>query len=231
MAEGRTMKTIAIISIQAFSLINFRGPLIQALVAEGTCVYALAPDYSDELRQQVKMLGAEPIDYNFVRTGMNPVMDCFNMFRLALVLRSLRPDVTFAYYIKPVIFGTLAAWLVQVPHRVAMIEGLGYVFTDDGDVWSHQRRLLFIGVSWLYKLALSLSHRVIFLNKDDIAEFVNGGLVSSDKVSCLGGIGIDLNEWSFSTPCTQPIIFLLVARSRARPAASLSARCRRRRAW
>ena len=62
------MKTIAIISNQAFSLINFRGPLIKALVDEGTRVYALAPDYSDELRQQVKMLGTEPIDYNFVRT-------------------------------------------------------------------------------------------------------------------------------------------------------------------
>jgi glycosyltransferase involved in cell wall biosynthesis len=206
------MKTIAIISNQAFSLINFRGPLIKKLVVEGARVYALAPDYCDELRTQVETLGAEPIDYNFSRTGINPVADGFNMLRLAIVLRSLRPDVTFAYFIKPVIFGTLAAWLVQVPHRVAMIEGLGYVFTDDGDVWSHQRRLLFIGVSWLYKLALSLSHRVIFLNKDDIAEFVNGGLVASAKVSCLGGIGIDLNEWPFSTPCTQPITFLLAAR-------------------
>ena len=126
------MKTIAIISIQAFSLINFRGPLIKALVDEGTRIYALAPDYSDELRQTVKLLGAEPIDYNLVRTGMNPVMDCFNMFRLAIVLRSLRPDVTLSYLIKPVIFGTIAGWLVQLPHRVAMIEGLGCVFTDEG---------------------------------------------------------------------------------------------------
>ena len=202
------MKTIAIISIQAFSLINFRGPLIKALVDEGTRVYALAPDYSDELRQTVKLLGAEPIDYNLVRTGLNPVMDCFNMFRLAIVLRSLRPDVTFSYFIKPVIFGTIAARLLRVPHRVAMIEGLGYVFTDDGKVWSYKRRLLRAGVSWLYKLALSLAHRVIFLNKDDIAEFVDGGLVDSAKVSCLGGIGIDLNEWPFSAPCSQPVTFL-----------------------
>ena len=126
------MKTIVIISSQAFSLINFRGPLIKALVADGMRVYALAPDYSDELRQQVKLLGAEPVDYNFARTGMNPLMDGFNMFRLAHVLRSLRPDVTFSYLIKPVIFGTIAAWLVHVPYRVAMIEGLGCVFTDEG---------------------------------------------------------------------------------------------------
>jgi glycosyltransferase involved in cell wall biosynthesis len=208
----QTMKTIAIISSQAFSLINFRGPLIVALVAEGKRVYALAPDYSDELRQQVKLMGAEPIDYNSTRTGLTPVMDCFGTIRLSIVLRRLRPDVTFSYFIKPVIFGTLAAWLVQVAHRVAMIEGLGYVFTDDGQVWSYKRRLLRVGVSWLYKLALSLAHQVIFLNKDDIAEFVNGGLVAPAKVSCLGGIGIDLNDWPFSAPCTQPITFLLAAR-------------------
>jgi glycosyltransferase involved in cell wall biosynthesis len=206
------MKTIAIISSQAFSLINFRGPLIKGLVDEGMRVCALAPDYSDELRQQVKLLGAEPMNFNSTRTGLNPVLDCFETIKLSLVLRRLRPDVTFNYFIKPVIFGTIAAWLVRVPHRVAMIEGLGYVFTDDGKVWSYKRRLLRAGVSWLYKFALSLAHRVIFLNKDDIAEFVNSGLVDSAKVSCLGGIGIDLNEWPLSVPCTQPVTFLLAAR-------------------
>jgi glycosyltransferase involved in cell wall biosynthesis len=206
------MKTIAIISNNAFSLINFRGPLIQALVAEGTCVFALAPDYSDELRQQVKMLGAEPINYNLVRTGMNPVMDCFNMFRLALLLRSLRPDVTFAYFIKPVIFGTLAAWLARVPYRVSLIAGLGYVFTESSEGWSRKRLLLRTGVSWLYQFALGRAHRVVFQNEDDITEFVQAGLVAAAKVIHISGTGVDLNQWIASPPCTHPITFLLAAR-------------------
>ena len=88
------MKTLAIISIQAFSLVNFRGPLIVALVAAGTRVYALAPDYSDELRLQVKALGAEPVDYKFSRASINPLQDSFDLIRLAFVLRLLRVDVT-----------------------------------------------------------------------------------------------------------------------------------------
>jgi glycosyltransferase involved in cell wall biosynthesis len=206
------MKTIAIISIQAFSLINFRGPLIQTLVAEGRCVYALAPDYSDELRQQVKALGAEPVDYNFTRTGMNPLMDGFNMFRLALVLRSLQVDVTFAYFIKPVIFGTLAAWLARVPYRVGLIAGLGYVFTDNGEAWSHKRRLLHASVSWLYRLALGRAQRVVFQNQDDITEFMQTGLVAAEKVVLISGTGVDLNQWPVSPPCTQSITFLIAAR-------------------
>ena len=51
------------------------------------------------------------------------------MLRLALLLRRLKPDITLGYAIKPVIYGTLAAWLARVPRRFAMIEGLGYVFT------------------------------------------------------------------------------------------------------
>jgi glycosyltransferase involved in cell wall biosynthesis len=206
------MKTIAIISNQAFSLINFRGLLIQALVDEGTRVYALAPDFSDDLRKQVKLLGAEPVDYNLARTGMNPLRDCFTTIRLAIVLRSLRPDVTFSYCIKPVIFGTLAAWLALVPHRVCLISGLGYVFTDSGEVWSCKRRLLRTSVSWLYQLALGQAHRVVFQNQDDITEFMQAGLVAAEKVVLISGTGVDLNQWPISPPCTQSITFLLAAR-------------------
>ena len=206
------MKTIAIISNQAFSLVNFRGPLIQALIAVGVRVYALAPDYDDKIRSQVLMLGAEPVDYALTRTGMNPLCDAFNMLQLARRLRCLKPDVTLGYFVKPVIFGTLAAWLARVPHRVAMIEGLGYVFTDNGEVWSRKRRVLRAGVSWLYRLGLSRANKVIFLNKDDVAEFVSNGLVDKTKVNCLGGIGVDLTEWPCSAPCTQPVTFLLAAR-------------------
>jgi hypothetical protein len=70
---------------------------------------------------------------------MNPLRDCFATIRLAIVLRSLRPDVTFAYFIKPVIFGTFAAWLAQVPYRVCLISGMGYVYTYSCEVWSHKR--------------------------------------------------------------------------------------------
>lgn len=206
------MKTLALISNQAFSLLNFRGPLIQALVAKGVRVYALAPDYDDQVRQKIMALGAEPVDYTLTRAGMNPWRDCLDTLRLAFVLRRLQPDVTLGYFIKPVIFGTLAAWLAQVPHRVAMIEGLGFVFTNNGEALSRKRRLLRTAVSWLYRLALDKAHKVIFLNKDDIAEFVHGNLVDPTKASCLGGIGIDLTEWPLTPPCFQPMTFLLAAR-------------------
>jgi len=205
-------KTIAIISHCAPSLIGFRGPLIRDLVATGAKVYALAPDFDDNLREQVRNLGAEPIDYSLSRTGMNPFRDILDTFRLAALLRRLRPDVTLGYTIKPVIYGTIAAWLARVPRRVAMITGLGYVFTPSGASSSWSRTLLRTTVLKLYTFALAKVDRVIFQNPDDLKEFTDAGVVSQDKAVNAGGTGVDLQEWPLSPPVTKPVTFLLAAR-------------------
>jgi len=205
-------KTIAIISNVAPSLIGFRGPLIRDLVATGAKVYALAPDFDDNLREQVRNLGAEPIDYSLSRTGMNPFRDILDTFRLAVLLRRLRPDVTLGYTIKPVIYGTIAAWLARVPRRVAMITGLGYVFTPSGASSSWSRTLLRTTVLKLYTFALAKVDRVIFQNPDDLKEFTDAGVVSQDKAVNAGGTGVDLQELPLSPPVTKPVTFLLAAR-------------------
>ena len=206
------INSCAIISSQAFSMLNFRGPLIRDLVSAGVQVHALAPDYDDELRQKIQTLGANPVDFQLTRTGMNPVRDGIDTLRLAALLRRLQPDVTLSYFIKPVIYGTLAAWLAGVPRRVAMIEGLGYVFTVSSDRQSWRRKLLKTLVSSLYRFSLDRAHQVIFLNKDDLAEFVVARLVHEEKAVNLGGIGVDLSEWPTAPTHVQPVTFLLAAR-------------------
>lgn len=202
----------AIVTSQAFSMVNFRGPLIRDLVNAGVQVHALAPDYDDELRQKVFELGASPVDFCLTRTGMNPLSDGLDTLRLAGLLRRLRPDVTLGYFIKPVIYGTIAAWLAGVPRRVAMIEGLGYVFTVSGDRQTWRRKLLRTLVGELYRFALAKAQKVIFLNRDDLTEFIEANLVDEVKGINLGGIGVDLADWPLVPPINQPVTFLLAAR-------------------
>ncbi|MEN3010402.1 MAG: glycosyltransferase, partial [Candidatus Bipolaricaulaceae bacterium] len=123
-------------------MLNFRGPLIRAMVARGHKVLTLAPDFQPNHRNEVKTLGAEPIDFSLSRTGLNPFRDLLDLVRLWRLLRKLKPDVTLAYAIKPVIYGTLAAWLVGVPRRFALIEGLGYAFTPSGEREPLKRKAL-----------------------------------------------------------------------------------------
>jgi hypothetical protein len=190
------MRSIAIITTQAFSLWNFRGPLIRELTNRGISVYVLAPDFDDELRNRVGELGAVPIDYLLSRTGINPVRDMVAIFHLSQLLKRLSPDVTLTYFIKPVIYGSIAAWLARVPKRFSMIEGLGYVFLDDTGSLTLRRRALRWAVSRLYKFSLGLNQNVFFLNQDDIDQFVGDGIVTDKKV-----VRIDALIGSGYIPC------------------------------
>ena len=202
---------IAVVAQNAGSLSNFRGPLLAALLSRGHHVLAFAPDFTEESRAAMHKLGVQPIDWPLSRTGMNPLRDLGSIISLWRLLRLHRPDVTLGCMIKPVIYGTLAACLAGVPRRYAMIEGLGYAFTADQGAGA-RRRIARLLAALLYRVALRLVERVIFLNPDDRAEFVDGGLVRADRAVVLGGIGLDLDEWSYAAPPEKPVTFLMVGR-------------------
>src|SRR3546814_17822557 len=89
---------------------------------------------------------------------MNPVKDATSLLELRRLLRLYKPDITLGYYIKPVIYGTIAAWLAGVPRRYAMIEGLGFAFTE-GQRPSWRRASLQRIVAKLSRSALRLAER------------------------------------------------------------------------
>src|SRR3546814_17318680 len=93
-------------------------------------VLAFAPDHDDATRAWLRANGITPIDFSLARAGMNPVKDATSLLELRRLLRLYKPDITLGYYIKPVIYGTIAAWLAGVPRRYALIEGLGFAFTE-----------------------------------------------------------------------------------------------------
>lgn len=205
------MARVVIIGNQGFSMLNFRGPLIEELNARGHQVVAFAPEMSAEIAAQLAERGALPIEFKLARTGLNVFADLASLMELRALLAHHKPDVVLSYMAKPAIYGTLAAWLAGVPSRFAMIEGLGYVFVARQHE-SLAKRALRKGVRSLYRAALAKAKRVIFLNQDDIDDFEAMRLVDRGKTVKLGGIGVDLDKWLPRPvePC--PITFTLVAR-------------------
>ncbi len=207
-----TCRHVAIVGNGAASLVNFRGSLIALLVARGIRVSAFAPDYDAVTRARVGALGANPIDFSLDRTGMRLTRDARDIVGLWRLLRRLRPDCLLTYFVKPNIYGTMAGMLAGVPRRFAMIEGLGYVFTEDGAAMSVRRRALQTLTRTLYKRALSYVDKAVFLNTDDIAFFIDHGLVAASKIVNLGGIGVDLDRFRADPRVPVPATFILVAR-------------------
>jgi len=208
----RTPLSIAIITSQAFSLINFRYHLILKMVERGLKVFTLAPDFDDKTREQIVKAGAIPVDYSVSRAGMNPGKDFVDVIRLVLLLKRLSPEIILSYFIKPVLYGSIAAWISGVPRRFSIIEGLGYVFVDDVQGTPLRRRFLRWSVLQLYKLALTCNHRVFFLNKDDINYFLEKKLTANQQIAFIDGIGVDLNYYHLEPPVIKPVTFLYIGR-------------------
>lgn len=203
-SQGRT---IVVAGGLAESLINFRGPLLRALVARGWRVVAAAPDDGDT-GSRLAAMGVEFAPLPLRRAGMNPLADLATLSHFWRLFRRERPAVALFYTIKPVIYGSLAAWLARVPRRISMITGLGYAFTEGGG-----RRALLLGlVQRLYRLALRRNRRVIFQNPDDMRLFVERGLVR-DAGQCqrVHGSGVDLDHYAPAPLPSEPV-FLLVGR-------------------
>lgn len=203
---------VVLLGTTAACVLGFRSDLIKALVAKGYKVYAFALDYDADTRAQVRAWGAQPVDYVFSRTGMNPAADLLGMWRLVKIFRAIKPDVVFSYFSKPVVFGTLAARIAGCKRRIGMLEGLGYTFTQGPEGFSRKATLLRTIQVLLYRLSFPFLERILFLNPDDPRDLVAKYNLRVAKVSVLGGIGLDLQQYSYNEPKIQPVSFIFVGR-------------------
>ncbi|MEZ4872749.1 MAG: glycosyltransferase [Bdellovibrionales bacterium] len=97
------------------------------------------------------------------RKGLNPLFDFRTIIDYYRLFLMIKPGVYHGFTIKPVIYGTIAAWLARVPKRVITVTGLGYVFTSDKkSSWFLQWLVL-----RMYQMCFMLCHHVVFQNSDD----------------------------------------------------------------
>lgn len=194
-------------------LLIFRRDFIQYLVNQGHTVYAFALDYSPEAKAAVVALGAIPVDYSLSKTGVNPIRDLKDTLLLAKKLKAVQPDVVFSFFVKPSIYGTLAAKLAGVPRRIAMLEGLGYIHTPGKSGFSLKKRLLQLVHGCLCTIGYAFADKVLFLNPDDPVDLAKKSLVNREKFQVLGPIGLNLDAYPYKRISTfEPIRFIFIAR-------------------
>ena len=202
------MAKIVVVGSFGESLIKFRGPLLQQMVENGHEVIACAPEADDELTSELALLGVKYIPVPIGRAGINPVKDLRTVFSLWCLFLRLKPDIFLGYTIKPVIYGSLAAFLARVPSRFSMITGLGYAFVATG----LKARAVRLVASSLYKFALVCNHRVFFQNVDDRELFIELGILKREGLSTIiNGSGVELAVFQ-ATPLGAGCRFLLIAR-------------------
>ncbi len=199
---------ILVLASHGDSLLNFRGQLLAALVAQGHQLVVAAPNISDELEQRLRLLGARVRRYPLARAGSNPRADLVTLASLVRLCADERPDQLLAYTIKPVVYGLIAASIALVPRRCALITGLGYAF----GAATLGQRLAGAVARLLYRVCLRQAQTVFFQNPDDRADFIAAGLATAARSVVVNGSGVDLVHFAASIPPTAPVTFLLIAR-------------------
>lgn len=211
------MKFLIIASYPA-SILKFRGALIKALQDKGFEIHIAAPEFEvfPEEYENLTALGYVVHPIPMQRTGTNPLNDAKTLSALYLLMKKIKPSHVMGYTIKPVIYGSLAAKLARVPHRFALITGLGYAF-QGAEEQDYKKSNLQKIMHKLYSVALASTHKVFFQNPDDEALFKSMGILTLNaSTTVVNGSGVDILEYSVQPFATIDDIFiprfLLIAR-------------------
>jgi len=195
-------KKIAIISNLSWNLYNFRLSLMASMRDAGFEVIAIAP--YDSYSQKIIDAGFEFHNIEMNAQGINPFEDLKTTYQFYRLFKKISPDVICQYTIKPNIYGSLMARLLNIK-MVNNIAGLGTLFIKENFVTKIAKIL--------YKISQSKADRVFFQNRDDLALFTAEGIVNAEKCDVLPGSGVDTNRFKpLYKEESQNIRFLLIAR-------------------
>lgn len=191
---------MCILGNQARAMCNFWSVLIARIREQGHEVVALvphpSPDDDPSWERALEALGARLVRYPLDRKGLNPLRDAATFCSLRRILSRERPDVLFAFTIKPVIYGAIASALAGAPakrRRYVMITGLGYMFEADTPV----KRVLMQMARLLYRTAFACVSAVFFQNNDDRELFARLSITGPrTRVFMSKGTGVDLERFT-----------------------------------
>jgi glycosyltransferase involved in cell wall biosynthesis len=108
---------------------------------------------------------------------------------------------------KPVLYGSFAAWVTRIPAVINVFGGLGYTFTDRPQESSVLRSLLQRGL----RRAIAVSRSVVVVqNPDDRDVLVQEKVVTSSQVRLIAGSGVDVHRFvPVDSPAGHPIVMLI----------------------
>lgn len=183
-----------VVNVDWFFL-SHRLPIALAAKKAGFHVTVAAADTGkgDAIRQN----GLDFLPMPMTRKLSGLVAEIRAVLFLASIYHKFRPGLVHHVTMKPILYGSFAAWLTRRPAVVNAISGLGYAFSSHGHAKIRHR----VAKS-LYHVALHLPQsRTIFQNKDDLEEFCSSGLLPWEQAVLIRGSGVDCSRFR---PTKQP---------------------------
>jgi glycosyltransferase involved in cell wall biosynthesis len=198
------MSKILLVANTDWYLYRYRLSLARFLRGRGLEVALVSP--GGEFAPFFTAEGFRWLEWRVRRQSVNPLGELGAVFVLALLLRRERPALIHLHTIKPVLYGSLASWLVGVRAVVRSITGRGYVFLGQ----DRRARLLRPLVSVLYRLLLAgKGGTAVFENAADRQYFLDQKLVRPAGAHLIEGVGVDVDYYRpLPEPAGTPVVLL-----------------------
>ena len=157
-------------------------------------------DHGDRIQGEGFQL--EPLE--LVRRSRNLFREVAAIVELVRLYRRVKPDVVHHVALKPILYGSLAAWLTRVPAVINAFAGLGYTFMDE------RNRLLRWCMKTALKMVLGFDQSVVLVqNRDDQDRLTGEGVVPISQMRVIAGSGIDVAMYPLQPqPSGIPVVVL-----------------------
>ena len=148
-----------------------------------------------------------PISLN--RSGRNPLADLSTILEIRRLYAELQPDLVHQVAMKPVLYGSIAAWMAGVPKVVNAMAGLGFLFISGG---LFARTVRPVVAALFRRLLNRVNSRLILQNPDDRALFEQAIGVRRDRIEIIRGSGVDVDRLQPAPEPAGPVVATCVSR-------------------
>lgn len=198
-------KKILMIASKAKAHINFRGDLTKEIINKGYEVTVIVPH--DLYKEELEKIGVKVVVMPYNKNSTSIKDNLSTIDKIGEIIKNEKPDLIFAYTIKPIILGSIAAKKCKINNMYSMVTGLGHIYSDN----SLKTRIIRLICGMGYRYAFKLNKKVIFQNQDDIDEVVRRHYVKRNKCELVDGSGVNMQRFKRS-PLPEEHIFLMVSR-------------------
>ena len=174
-------KSVTLFSNNFWTLYKFREDVVKLLLKRNYRVNLIGKFDGFEQR----FIDKDVIKYNLNvdERGYNPFKELILFIRILLLYKKLSSDIYFHFTIKPNIYGSLSASLLNYKY-ISFITGLGLIFIRGNSML--KKLIIFI-----YRLSLMKANEIWFTNKIDQSEFIKYKIVSSSQaLKIVPGCGV-----------------------------------------
>ena len=183
---------------------SHRLPIARSARDEG--IEVLIAAIINKHKERIEKEGFRLIPIGLKRKSKNIIKEIYSILEIIRIYRKEKPDMVHHVAIKPILYGSFAAWLTGVPNVVNAVTGLGFIFIKKGWLASAIREL----IVFIYRLAfLSKNTFAIFQNPEDLKLFVDLHIVKNNRAVLIRGSGVDTAHFlNLPEPAGIPVITL-----------------------